>query len=163
MAVILSVLDSFARGVCMCPPRQTAVLTFVHRYVIAFRCGATSGAIYCPMSPPLSLPSRPPGTCRIPSTESYSCLFTFSFYLVILKPPIASFSLSSREWMSRRSIVNERRPINNMLKGWNITDRTNIYEVDVTSYANPFLRWIGLSDEKEKKKTQFHVKSRLDT
>lgn len=48
MVVILSVLDSFARGVYA--PRRTAVLTFVHRYVIAFRCGATSGAIYRPMS-----------------------------------------------------------------------------------------------------------------
>lgn len=59
MVVILSVLDSFACGVYV--PRQTAVLTFVHRYVIAFRCGATSGAIYRPMSPPalyLQIPCR---------------------------------------------------------------------------------------------------------
>jgi len=73
MVVILSVLDSFACGVYV--PRQTTVLTFVHRYVIAFRCGATSGAIYCPMS----LLSR---FCKS-RTEIYSCLFTFSFYFAI--------------------------------------------------------------------------------
>lgn len=66
MVVILSVLDSFARGVYV--PRQTVVVTFVHRYVIAFRCGATSGAIYRPMSPPAR-------TCKS-RAEIYSCLFT---------------------------------------------------------------------------------------
>lgn len=73
MVVILSVLDSFARGVYA--PRRTTVLTFVHRYVIAFRCGATSGAIYCP----LSLLSR---ICKS-RDEIYSCLFMFSFYFGI--------------------------------------------------------------------------------
>ena len=46
MAVILSLADSFARGVYAPHDRQSPV-TFVHRYVIAFRCGATSSAIYC--------------------------------------------------------------------------------------------------------------------
>lgn len=45
MAVILSLADSFARGVYA--PRQTVAMTFAHRYVIAFRFGATSDAIYC--------------------------------------------------------------------------------------------------------------------
>jgi len=84
MVVILSLLDSFARGVYV--PRQTTVLTFVHRYVIAFRCGATSGAIYCPML----LLSR---TCKS-CAEIYSRLFTFSFYFVISNTNSFSFNRS---------------------------------------------------------------------
>lgn len=72
------------RGVYV--PRQTTVLTFVHRYVIAFRCGATSGAIYCPML----LLSR---TCKS-CAEIYLRLFTFSFYSVISNANSFSFNCS---------------------------------------------------------------------
>lgn len=91
MVVILSVLDSFARGVYV--PRQTTVLTFVHRYVIAFRCGATSGAIYCPML----LFSR---TCKS-HAEIYSRLFTFSFYFVISNANSFSFDCSMHVYEPR--------------------------------------------------------------